>query len=59
MKKLLGIVVLGLFWCSFSAAGEMNLWKKKIKLPKDISNGYNKGWKFGSNFDPETHLNGV
>ena len=56
MKKLLGIVVLGLMWCNTGIAGEMNLWKKKVNLPEDISKGYNKGWKFGSNFDPETHL---
>ncbi len=56
MKKLLGIVVLCLLWCSFSIAGEMNLWKKTVKLPEDVSKGYKKGWSFGNNYDPETHL---
>ena len=56
MKKLLGIVVLGLLWCSFSTAGEMNLWNKTVKLPDDVSKGYKKGWSFGNNYDPETHL---
>ena len=42
MKKLLGILVLGLLWCSFSAAGEMNLWNKTVKLPDDVSKGYKK-----------------
>ena len=56
MKKLLGIVVLGLLWCSFSAAGEMNVWKKKIKMPKDIMKGYINDWRFCCNIDPETKL---
>jgi len=56
MKKLLGILVLGLLWCSFSTAGEMNLWKKTIKLPEDIFKGHKKGWTFSNNFDPKTHL---
>jgi len=40
MKKLLGIVVLGLLWCNVSVAGDMNVFKKKIKLPKDVAQGY-------------------
>ena len=32
MKKLLGIVVLGLLFCSISFAGEMNVWWKKGEL---------------------------
>tara|TARA_B100001750_G_C15453989_1_gene570500 strand:- start:59 stop:1438 length:1380 start_codon:yes stop_codon:yes gene_type:complete len=56
MKKLLVIVVLGLLCCSFSTAGEMNLWNKTVKLPDDVSKGYKKGWSFGNNYDPETHL---
>ena len=56
MKKFLGIVVLGLLWCSFSAAGEMNVWKKKIKMPKDIMKGYINDWRFCCNIDPETKL---
>ena len=34
----------------------MNLWNKNIKLPKDVSKGYNKGWMFGNNFDHKTRL---
>ena len=34
----------------------MNLWKKTVKLPEDVSKGYKKGWSFGNNYDPETHL---
>ena len=56
MKKLLGIVVLGLLWCSFSNAEEMNLWKKAFKLPADIMQGYKNSWGFCCNFDPETKL---
>ena len=43
MKILLGIVVLGLLWCSFSTASEMNV-RKKIKLPKDVASGYENPW---------------
>ena len=39
MKKLLGIVVLGLLVCSNSFAGKIAV-KKAIKLPKDIVQGY-------------------
>ena len=46
MKKLLGILVLGLLWCNFSVAGEMNVFKKKIKLPEDIAQGYKKNKNF-------------
>ena len=56
MKKLLGILVLSLLWCNFSIAGEMNIFKKKIKLPKDIAQGYKNVWNFCCNFDPETRL---
>jgi len=56
MKKLLGIVVLGLLWCNFSAAGEMNVWKKIIKLPEDIFKGHNNGWKMQGGGDPKTRL---
>ena len=56
MKKLLGILVLVFFWSSFGIAGEMNLWKKTIKLPEDIFKGHKKGWTFSNNFDPKTHL---
>ena len=34
----------------------MNLWKKDIRLPDDISTGYKGGWVFGNNYDPKTHL---
>jgi len=30
MNKAIGIIVLGLLWCNFSIAGEMNVFKKKI-----------------------------
>ncbi len=56
MKKLLGIVVLGLLWCNVGFAGEMNVWKKNIKLPEDIFKGHNKGWKLQGGADPKTHL---
>ena len=42
MKKLLGILVLGLLWCNLSVAGEMNVFKKKIELPEDMIQGYKK-----------------
>ena len=56
MKKVLGIITLTMLWCNFSFSGEMNLWNKNIKLPKDVSRGYNKGWIFGNNFDHKTRL---
>ena len=56
MKKLLGILVLGLLWCTFSIAGEMNVFKKKIKLPSDVMQGYKNAWMFCCNYDPETRL---
>jgi len=58
MKKFLGILVLGLAltFSSNGIGGEMNLWKKTIKLPKDIFWGHKKGWTFTNNFDPKTHL---
>ena len=56
MKKLLGILVLSLLWCNFSIAGEMNVFKKKIKLPSDVMQGYKNVWNFCCNFDPETRL---
>ena len=40
MKKLLGIVVLGLLWCSFSSA-EVEKVLKEIKKNKDIAQGFN------------------
>jgi len=39
MKKLLGIMVLGLLWCNFSVAGEMNVFKKKISYHYCIGAG--------------------
>ena len=36
MKKLLGIVVLGLFWCNAGFAETI------VKLPKDTASGYKK-----------------
>lgn len=57
MNKLIGIILVGFLFCfSNLNAGEMNLWKKTVKLPEDVSSGYKKGWKFGNNFDPKTHL---
>ena len=58
MKKLLGILVLGLVltFSSNGISGEMNVFKKKIKLPKDIAQGYKNVWNFCCNFDPETRL---
>ena len=58
MKKLLGIVVLGLVltFSSNGISGEMNVFKKKIKLPKDVAQGYKNAWKFCCNYDPETRL---
>jgi len=38
MKKFLRILVLGLLWCNVSIAGDMNVFKKKIKLPNDQQN---------------------
>ena len=42
MKKLLGILVLGLLltFSSSGISGEMNVFKKKIKLPKDVAHEY-------------------
>ena len=58
MKKLLGILVLGLVltFSSNGMSGEMNVFKKKIKLPKDVVQGYKNVWKFCCNYDPETRL---
>ena len=39
MKKLLGIVVLGLLWCNIGLA------KTIVKLPKDTSSGFKKVYK--------------
>jgi hypothetical protein len=41
MKKLLGILVLGLLWCNLGFA-EKNV-KAAVKLPKDIVKGYKPG----------------
>ena len=48
MKKLLGILVLGLSltFSSNGISGEMNVFKKKIKLPKDVTKGYKNAWMF-------------
>ena len=45
MKKLLGILVLGLLWCNISFAEKIAV-KKAIKLPKDIVQGYKNKWNF-------------
>ncbi len=37
MKKLLEILVLGLLWFGNVNAGDINVFKKKIKLPKDVA----------------------
>ena len=39
MKKLLGILVLGLLWCNYSFAETI------VKLPKDTASGYKKLFK--------------
>ena len=54
MKKII-IIFISLF-CLNAFAGEMNLWKKNVKLPKDVVQGYKNYWTFGNNFDPKTHL---
>ena len=56
MKKFLGILVLGLLWCNVSVAGEMNVFKKKIKLPEDVAQGYENSWRFCCDFDKKTRL---
>jgi len=58
MKKLLGILVLGLVltFSSNGISGEMNVFKKKIKLPSDVMQGYKNAWMFCCNYDPETRL---
>ena len=45
MKKLLGIVVLGLFVFSNSFAEKINI-KNKVKLPTDVARGYENPWEF-------------
>ena len=58
MKKLLGILVLGLVltFSSNGISGEMNVFKKKIKLPKDVVQGYKNVVHFCCNFDKKTRL---
>jgi len=58
MKKFLGILALGLAltFSSNGISGEMNVFKKKIKLPKDVAKGYKNAWMFCCNYDPETRL---
>ena len=41
---------------SYNEIEEMNVFKKKIKLPEDVAQGYVNAWKFCCNFDPETRL---
>ena len=41
MKKLLGIVVLGLLWSSYSFAGVEEV-IKEIKKNKELAQGFNK-----------------
>ena len=57
MKKLFGILVLGLLWCNVGFAEKANL--HKLKFSKDITKGYNilrqygertKGWYWASSF---------
>ena len=54
MKKII-IIFISLF-CINAFAGEMNLWKKNVKLPKDVAQGYKNAWTFCCNFDPKTRL---
>ena len=56
MKKILNILFIIFFYSSIGSAGEMNVWKKTIHLPDDISKGYKKGWTFTNNFDHKTRL---
>ena len=56
MKKILNILFIIFFYSSIGFAGEMNVWKKTIHLPDDISKGYKKGWTFTNNFDHKTRL---
>lgn len=56
VKKLLAILVLGLLICNVGFAGDMNVFKKKIKLPKDVTQGYKNAWKFCCNYDAKTRL---
>ena len=58
MKKLLGILVLGLVltFSSNGISGEMNVFKKKIKLPEDVAQGYKNSWRFCCDFDRKTRL---
>jgi len=56
MKKILNILFIIFFYSSIGFAGEMNVWKKTIRLPDDISKGYKKGWTFTNNFDHKTRL---
>ena len=40
MKKFLGILVLGLLWCSVGVAGSLNVsYGVAEKLPKDVASG--------------------
>ena len=58
MKKFLGILVLGLSltFSSNGISGEMNVFKKTIKLPKDVTQGYKNAWKFCCDYDAKTRL---
>ena len=56
MKKILVILISFLFCNSLTIAGEINVFKKKIKLPSDVMQGYKNVWNFCCNFDPETRL---
>ena len=56
MKKIINILLIIFFYSSIGFAGEMNVWKKTIRLPDDISKGYKKGWTFTNNFDHKTRL---
>ena len=54
MKKFIFLFLL--IFCMNVFAGEMNVFKKKIKLPKDVTQGYKNAWKFCCDYDAKTRL---
>ena len=54
MKKFIFLFLL--IFCMNVFAGEMNVFKKKIKLPKDVTQGYKNAWKFCCDYDVKTRL---
>ena len=56
MKKIFLYTFLFFLFCGNGFTGEMNIFKKKIKLPADVMRGYKNVWNFCCNFDPKTRL---